>query len=297
MIVDTSTVSGQVVMLSDTLRVDSYGEAIRQKVRPGDVVVDLGSGSGVMARFAALAGASRVVAIEQNPELCELNEHTNYMLGLDEVVEVVNGLAEEVRLPDRIDVVISEVIGSLADDEGMSQILTAFCDAHRERLAADVRFVPEDVVLFGQLVESDEGREPASRAEKEAALAFRRAAQGELLILTGLGGLKTVGEPFRLLSVTGEGAREGGRGEDVVDFTAAGIQGLPRAMACWFEATLADGVSLDSRGDSRVSTSWGWALVPLSSEAAPQGRLEDLKLSFRLRRRRGRKLQVEATLS
>ena len=48
-------IGGQVVLLSDTLRVDSYRAAIQAKVRSGDVVVDLGSGTGIMARFAALA--------------------------------------------------------------------------------------------------------------------------------------------------------------------------------------------------------------------------------------------------
>ena len=52
-------------LLNDEVRTSRYQQAIRAVVRPGDVVVDIGTGSGVMAATAALAGASRVYAIER----------------------------------------------------------------------------------------------------------------------------------------------------------------------------------------------------------------------------------------
>ena len=44
-------------MLSDQLRVDTYHRAISKQVKKGDVVVDLGTGTGILSFFAAAQGA------------------------------------------------------------------------------------------------------------------------------------------------------------------------------------------------------------------------------------------------
>ena len=49
-------------MLRDVVRTSAYHDAIRLLVQPGDRVIDFGSGTGVLAIFAARAGA-RVEAI------------------------------------------------------------------------------------------------------------------------------------------------------------------------------------------------------------------------------------------
>ena len=52
-------------LLAHQLRTDAFREAICRVLKRGDVVVDLGSGSGVFSFFAAEAGAARVYAIEK----------------------------------------------------------------------------------------------------------------------------------------------------------------------------------------------------------------------------------------
>ena len=52
-------------MIQDLTRTDRYLQAILDPVRPGDVVIDIGCGTGLLAMFACMAGARHVYAFEQ----------------------------------------------------------------------------------------------------------------------------------------------------------------------------------------------------------------------------------------
>ena len=59
-------------MLLDVNRNSAYENAIRSLVKPGDVVIDAGTGTGLLAMIAARAGAKKVFAIEMNDSFAEL---------------------------------------------------------------------------------------------------------------------------------------------------------------------------------------------------------------------------------
>ena len=51
-------------MLTDKVRMSLYAEAIPAVVKSGDAVLDIGTGSGVLALLSIRAGASKVYAVE-----------------------------------------------------------------------------------------------------------------------------------------------------------------------------------------------------------------------------------------
>lgn len=102
-------------MLADRVRTEAYWAGIQKHVAPGDVVVDLGTGTGVLALFAARAGAGRVHAIEHGP-MAEVAEAVARDNGVD-TVEVHRMHSRSFELPERVDAIVHEQIGEAMFDE------------------------------------------------------------------------------------------------------------------------------------------------------------------------------------
>ncbi len=131
-------------MLSDEARVEAYRHAIEALVGPGKVALDAGTGSGVLASFAALAGADHVYAVDNAAIL----DHARVVFsdsGLDGQVTAVRGDFATVALPRQVDVVITETFGILALAEGAAADLATCCDRN---LAPDGVVCPSEVRLF-----------------------------------------------------------------------------------------------------------------------------------------------------
>ena len=131
-------------MLNDRRRTASFLAAIRRVVRPGDVVVDVGTGTGVLAIAAAQAGAARVYAVEATGigKLAEANFRAN---GLQDRITLVPGWSMHVTLPERADVLVSEMIGN---DPFGEQAIEITADARTRFLKPDARMVPRRVSVF-----------------------------------------------------------------------------------------------------------------------------------------------------
>lgn len=136
-------------LLADETRTTTYREAIRQAVRPGDVVLDLGCGSGILSFFACQAGASRVFAIERG-KMAGVAEFLARHLGFDDRVTILNGESTELELPQRADVLVTETIGPACFDEN---ILGFLLDARQRHLRDGARIIPRELVLSAAPVE------------------------------------------------------------------------------------------------------------------------------------------------
>lgn len=100
-------------MLKDEVRTNSYRDAIVKNAEyiKGKVVLDIGCGTGILSMFAASAGASQVIGID-NSEVLEEARKIVKANGLQETVTLIRGKVEEIDLPiDQVDVIVSEWMG------------------------------------------------------------------------------------------------------------------------------------------------------------------------------------------
>ena len=108
-------------MLQDAVRTGTYFTAILENARDfkDKVVMDVGAGSGILSFFAAMAGARRVYAVEASA----MSEHCAKLLAgnprLRDTIVIVNGKVEEVEIPEKVDVLVSEPMGTLLYNERM----------------------------------------------------------------------------------------------------------------------------------------------------------------------------------
>ncbi|OHT08038.1 Protein arginine N-methyltransferase 8 [Tritrichomonas foetus] len=99
-------------MIQDKYRTLTYCKAIENNAASfkDKVVLDVGSGTGILSLFAARSGAKKVYAVECTPigytseEIISANHFEN-------IITVVHGRLEEVEIPEKVDIIISEWMG------------------------------------------------------------------------------------------------------------------------------------------------------------------------------------------
>ena len=96
----------QRLMLEDEARMSGYHTAIRDNAAThfeGKVVLDCGTGTGILAVWAAKAGARHVYAVEAT----KMAQHARTLVqanGLSDTVSVIEGKIEDITLPEKVSV-------------------------------------------------------------------------------------------------------------------------------------------------------------------------------------------------
>ncbi len=138
----------QLKMLSDLTRIDRYKAAVAALVRPGDVVADVGCGSGLLGRLCLDQGAAKVYMIDVSERSLDVARYLGaiYHPGAD--IDYIAGDAKSLTLGEKVDLVVSDIVGTFGDDEGMSETLPAFC---RNNAKPAARLCPVRVTVHGAL--------------------------------------------------------------------------------------------------------------------------------------------------
>ena len=133
-------------MLHDDRRTSDYIAALREAIRPEDIVLDIGTGSGVLAIAAARAGARHVYAVEAS-DIADVAERVFAANGVEDKVTLIRGWSRDIELPERADLLVAEVIGNEPFEE---EILETTLDARRRLLKPGARLTPHTLELVAR---------------------------------------------------------------------------------------------------------------------------------------------------
>lgn len=274
------------VMLADRIRVDAYHAGIKKAVKPGDVVIDLGTGTGILAMFAARAGARKVYAIEHGDVIdvaravAESNGITN--------IEFVRTNSRDFSARELADVIVHEQIGSYLFDENMVENLL---DLKSRALKPGGRILPAKFQFFVEPVQlKPDHRLPFSweapihgidftaLRSDEAALRQRRG-RGKRFIANGAIE-HYVCDPrplceFDLDAITDASEIPTSFRQSRVVVNSGRIDGL----SVFFKASLGAGLSIDNALDS-PNTNWTYPLVRLPAREVTAGDTVTLTLEM-----------------
>jgi len=138
------------LMLSDKVRTGAYAKAIMDNIKEGDVVVDVGAGTGIFSLLAAKLGA-RVYAIEPT-EIIEVAKQNAKRNGVEDKITFIKCLAEEAEIPEEVDCIVSEWMGVMVLQENMLPAVTSIRDRY---LKPHGKILPEKISIYLGLVSSE----------------------------------------------------------------------------------------------------------------------------------------------
>lgn len=269
-------------MIGDRPRTDAFARAIGEVVRPGNVVLDVGTGTGILAMLAARAGARKVYAIDQS-DIARVAEDLVRANGMSDRIEVIQTGAADVRLPERADVIVSEWLGHMAFVEGMLADVLAARDAN---LILGGRMIPsavrlllspiDDPILYGR-----EGpgfwRDPISgldfRSLEAGELAQGRACQVEVQPAALLAGLEPLVEVDLARCGHLEPWKQGAR------TFAVRRNGVLNGFVACFAADLSPSVVLDT-SPGAPGTHWAQTYLPFDPRFVREGDVLDVRFAL-----------------
>ena len=248
-------------MLRDTRRVDAYARALAENVSAGDVVVEIGTGTGLFAILACRAGAKIVYAIESD-DVIELARENAAANGCADRVVFLQDLSTRVELPERADVLVSDVRGVLPFFESG---IAAVIDARTRFLAPGGRMIPAQDRIRVAAVEASELHADLASPWREGLHGVSLAAAREAIFNTWtrarLKPTQVVTSQDLLATI------------DYVSVESPGMKGRARLVAgratradgfaLWFETTLAREVSFTTSPlEDGADTIYGHAFFP-----------------------------------
>ena len=134
-------------MIKDKIRTGSYKKAIENNktIFKDKIVLDIGSGTGILSIFAAKAGAKHVYGIEY-ADIADYSKEIIKQNNLSDKITIIQSKVEEAILPvDKVDIIISEWMGYFLLYESM---LDTLLFARDKWLKKDGYLLPDKAQIY-----------------------------------------------------------------------------------------------------------------------------------------------------
>ena len=232
-------------MIQDRIRTSAHQQALARAIKPGDVVVDLGAGTGLLTLHACRLGAKLVHAIEPNP-IIQVAREIVQANGFSDRVAFHQAMSFDVKLPQPANVVVTDPRGVLPLQE---RAISTIIDARRRLLKPGGVLIPQRDTIWAALVQApDIYHEDYDNAWRSANDGFdMEAARRRNINNFGRHHLELnqlLSKPVRWLLLDYrliENASACGRVEFQVE-----RPGTAHGFALWFDSELINGVSISN---------------------------------------------------
>lgn len=266
-----SVAAWHVPMMNDRPRNEAFNRALQAVVRPGDLVLDIGAGSGLLSMMAARAGAERVVACEMVEDLANMAREIVADNGLAHCIQVEHGpsqglqVGEPHALSRKADVLVAEIF-----DAGLlgEKAVATFEHARENLLREGGTIVPASAKVYAALIESEDIYQQL-RVQNENACGFDLSSFNKLSsahysqLDINQFEWRLLSEPVVVETYEFHGSIQSTDRELVIPVAESGCV---HGVLFFFDLKLAEGVSFST--DPRIETShWQQAVQILASSA------------------------------
>jgi protein arginine N-methyltransferase 1 len=256
---ETYSLSGYGSMIADTIRIDAFTRALRGAIRPGAIVMDIGTGPGVMAVLACQLGASRVYAIEPS-SVIQLAREIAAANDCADKIEFYEDFSTKFTVPVRADVIVSDMRGILPLFQSH---IPSIADARRRFLAPGGTLIARRDKIWAAVIE-------APKQHDNLVGPWDRNALGQDLNLAR----RKVLSEFQKVRMSPEDLLTAPALWTTLDYATiehpdlrgtlqwtARRSGTGHGLLVWFDMELADGVGF-SNGPDSPETIYGSAFFP-----------------------------------
>lgn len=252
-------------MVTDRLRTPAYLDAMRAVIRPGDRVLDLGTGFGFFAVHACRLGAAHVSAVEPNDAIA-LGRAVAEANGCADRITFIQDWSERVHLAQRADVLIEDLRGISPLHGTRFEVLR---DARSRLLVDAARRVPlaDELLVAPAELPDDLARFDADAPDEIDGV--RIAPVRERLrdaVLRTRGGADSLLADGAIWARVDLAAPPSGGLSGTVEFRSQRA-GRLHGLLSWFRATLAPGISFETHPSGPRSV-YDRAFLPLPTPVA-----------------------------
>lgn len=252
-------------MIADPVRGAAYLAAMRECVRPGSVVADIGAGPGVLGVYAAMLGARRVFLVEPDQSVgAALGLAAEN--GVADRIEIIARASTDIELPERADLIVSDLRGVLPL---WQRHLVAAADMRRRLLAPGGACIPVRDTLHVAPVDDAALHDKVVRGWRPLAATMHVRTLGDLLANSWY---RTHAAATQLLSPPAHWAT---LAYDDAPLTAVSgtcdvtvsRDGVLHGLLCWFDAALTATIGF-SNAPAAPPALYGQAFFPLATPIA-----------------------------
>lgn len=231
-------------MMTDQTRMDAYVQALKQAVRPGSIVLDIGAGTGIFALLSCQFGAEHVHAVEPHDAI-QVAREIGAANGYADRITFHQKVSTAIALPRRADVIISDLHGALPL---FQHHIPSIIDARERLLAPGGTLIPRRDTIWAALVEDAEAYKPYAEPWRQNGYDLDMRAALPLVVNSWR---KVNAKAEHLLVPPQQWATL-----DYCDITAPdvagelswtiGREGTAHGLLLWFDAELAEGIGFSN---------------------------------------------------